>query len=265
MAKEDIAPYQQNLAFKRAFERLRLDLPEVMEFTPLDVDLENRRLQNLLDFVDRYQRCGGREAMEAIAGSFVFPPIFPGISPESDWYRFEQWMQGKPVRQKLSEQLSKNAVFSKPEDIGDGAIEAELERLEAAINRANYGISLNEGIPPRLVYAYLYENLGQTFELDEPSGGGWFLDGCSGYCPGCFQRPWCPSGEGSCWPEDEAAGKMHLIDELSAYVSASPQSLEILQRLQAAEDASFERFKAENPDSGFGDFEEDSEWKAKQN
>ncbi len=233
-----------------------------MDFTPLDLDLENRRLRHLLDFVKQYRQCGGREAMEAIAGRFLFPPIFPGISPDSDWIRFENWIQGKPVRAKLSEQLPQTLTLRKPEEIPEQEIEAELERLETALGQAGYGIGLREGIPARLVYAYLYESLGEIVELD---GGGWVFDGCSGYCPGCFQRPWCDAGESSCWPEDEEAGEMHLIPELKEYVSASPQSLEIIRELQAEEDAAFERFKAENPDPGFGGMDRDEEWKGKYN
>lgn len=264
MPQEDVAPYQQNLALKKTFQQRRLDIAEVMQFTPFDLDLENNRLAHLLDFVNQYQRYGSQEAMEAVAGEFLFPPIFPGISPESDWYRFEQWMQGRPVRQKLVEQLPESVVLRKPEEIDETEIEAELERLEIALERAGYGISLNFGVPARLVYAFLYEELGETVEL-HGQGEGWFFDGCSGYCPGCFQRPWCDTGESACWSEDEEAGKMHLIDELADFVSAGPQSLEILRKLQSAEDAAFEKFKAENPGPDFGDSEGDQEWRVKLN
>ena len=155
-------------------------------------------------------------------------------------------------------------VFRKPEDIGAEEIEVELERLVNALEDAGYGVGLNFGIPDPLVYAFLYECLGETFDLSEP-GGGWFFDGCSGYCPDCFQRPWCDSGESSCWSEDEEIGKMHLSKEVQEYVSASPQSLEILRELQAAEDADFEKFTAENSDPEDNDWDEDPEWLAKQN
>jgi len=265
MAKQDILPYQQNLALKREFEYLRLDLGEIMVFTPFDLDLENRRLQSLFDFVGRYRQYGSRAVMEAVEGRFVFPPVFPDISPESDWYRFEQWMQGKPVRQKLSEMLLQTTAFRMAGAIGDDEIEAELKCLENALDQAGYRHSLNPDVPARLVYAYLYKMLDETFEVDEPGEGGWCIDGCSGYCPGCFQRPWCEFGESSCWTEDETSGKMHLTDELSEYVSASPQSLQILQRLQAAEDAAFEKFKTEYRDTSFGGSAKDQEWKARLN
>ncbi len=261
MPKADIAPYQHNLALKQEFKLLGLDLPEVMEFTPLDLDLENRRLENLLDFVQQYRQYGSREAMEAVAAHYLFPPIFPGIDPDGDWYRFERWMRGEPVRQTLAEQLPETFTIKKPEEISNADIETDLGRLEEALEKAGYGIGLNDGIPPRLVYAFLYEHLGETFELFETDGGGgfWTIDGCSGYCPDCFQRPWCDTGESSCWPEDEEAGKMFLTDVLKNYVSASPKSLDILQRLQAEKDAEFEKFCAENPAPAFGSPERDED------
>ena len=261
MAKEDITPYQCNLALKREFKFLGLDLAEVMEFSPFDLDLENRRIGNLLDFVHRFRKFGSREAMEIIEGNFVFPPIFPGIDPESDWYRFELWLQGRPIRMTLSAQLPGTFVLKKPEELNNDDIGAALEQLENALREAGYGVNLNAGIPDRLVYEYLVESLGEIFEL----GPGWHIDGCSGYCPGCFQRPWCGTGQSSCWQEDEEAGKMSLIETLNPYVSASPQSLEILRRLQAEGDAQMEQFRAENPDLGFGESEEDGERKARMN
>ncbi len=264
MAKEDIFPYQKNLALKQEFKFLGLDLAEVMEFSPFNLDLENRRLEDLLDFVHRFQKFGSQATMELIEGPFLFPPIFPGFSPESDWYRFELWLQGLPTRLKLSEQLPKTFVLSKSEDLSDDEVGDALEQLEQALEAAGYGISLHAGIPPRLVYEYLIESLGETFEL-EPCGGGWVLDGCDGYCPHCFQRPWCETGESSCWQEDKEAGKMSLIEALNPYVSASPQSLAILQRLQEAEDAFSAKFEEENPWSELGDPLDNEDWKAKLN
>ena len=127
MAKEDITPYQCNLALKREFKFLGLDLAEVMEFSPFDLDLENRRIGNLLDFVHRFRKFGSREAMEIIEGNFVFPPIFPGIDPESDWYRFELWLQGRPIRMTLSAQLPGTFVLKKPEELNNDDIGAALE------------------------------------------------------------------------------------------------------------------------------------------
>lgn len=40
----DLLPLQKNLALKRLFANRGLDLDAVLEFTPHDLDLENRRL-----------------------------------------------------------------------------------------------------------------------------------------------------------------------------------------------------------------------------
>lgn len=263
MAKEDIAPYKHNLALKQTFKQLGLDLTQVMEFSPFDLDMENLRLESLLDFVHRYQQYNSRETMELIEGDFLFPPIFPGISPDSDWFRFELWLQGEPVRKKLSDQLPKSFELKKPELLSEEEIALELEKLAKVLLKAGCSVNLHEGTPIRLQYDFLVETLDEIFELG--AGGYWHLDGCDGYCPGCFQRLWCDVGDRSCWPEDEAAGKMSLIDALSPYVCASPQSLQILQKYQAEEDARHEQFEAENPEFELGRSELDEDWKAKLN
>jgi hypothetical protein len=51
----DILPLQQNLILKRYFIARGLDLEAVMEFTPHNLDLENKRLKNLVDFIEEYQ------------------------------------------------------------------------------------------------------------------------------------------------------------------------------------------------------------------
>jgi hypothetical protein len=259
----DLIPLQKNLDLKRLFENRGLDLAAVMEFTPHDLDLENRRLLSLAQFVYEYDRYGSREAMEVIKGDFQYPPIFPGISPDSDWYRFELWLQGEAIAKALGDMLTDQQPFRKPVEIGEDEIEAELKRLMSAINSAKISIGLQEGLPPRLLYGYLYETLGDTFNVDD---GGWFIDGCSGYCPGCIQRPWCNTGQSSCWTEDEEAGKMHLPSELTPYVSASPQSLALLQEAQAREDAAFPDMNDEEfgGSSGFKSIQ-DEDWVAKNN
>jgi hypothetical protein len=55
---------------------------------------------------------------------------------------------------------------------------------------------------------------------------------------------------------------MHLMDELKDYVSACPQSLAILRESQAKQDESFEKSKAENKDTDFGEPEGGEDWNA---
>lgn len=260
MPKEDLRTYQHNLQLKQEFEQLELDLQEVFEFTPLDLDLENNRLESLLDFTKKYQQYGSREVMELLESDFCFPPIYPMIEPESDWYRFERWMNGESVREKIADQLPEEFIIRPLSSLTDNEVETELEKLIDAIEHSNFSIDLSDNIPAELVYANLLEWLEETTVLYPKGNGGFFVyNGCNGYCPGCFQRPWCETGNSSCWSEDEQAEKMHFPEELGKYVSASPQSLDIIRELQAKKDAAFEKFKEENKE------EIDDDWKAELN
>ena len=250
MNNSDNIAFQQNLLLKKGFEKLNLKVDEVVDLSPEHPEKENLYLRSMLLFVRKYLRYGSREALEDAEGC-CFPPISPGISPESDWYRFEQWMQGKPVRLTVAEQMPQPVHFRPSEQIPDEEIDSELSRLAENIEAAGFGICmLDSGIPSRVLYHYLLEYLDEAFELDGPPGTptGWVLDGCSGYCPGCFQRPWCDTGQTSCWTEDKDAGKIHFTEELSAFISASPQSLVILEKFEAAEEAMRNRHSPENPD-----------------
>jgi hypothetical protein len=242
MPREDLHPLQLNLQLKKAFEKLGLDPAPVLDFTPLDLDLENRRLENLRGFTLAYQQLGGREQMEAVHGKCTWPPIIPGIDPESDWYRFERWVRGEPVREPIANQFSLHEKFRPATEVPEAEIEAETQRLIDLIEATGNGVSLRDGIPAHLVYKNLLEWIGEPHELSGLGGGGWFYDGCSGYCPGCFQRPWCETGNSSCWTEDEKAGKIHYTEELQPYVSASPQSLAIISKLQKEHDESMKKW-----------------------
>ena len=205
------------------------------------------RLSNLLHFVEKFKEYQSKELMELMG--MPFPPVFPQISPESDWHRFELWLAGKEVRKKLLDQLSIDFQILPPDKVSYENADLELQKLSAAINNAGFGISLNDGIPPKVVYQYIWDTLQEVFEISSTSGGGgWFIDGCSGYCPGCFQRPWCETGLTGYWPEDKKAGKMELPEEIKEYVSASSVSLDILKEYEDPEE---EYMVERNQDSGY--------------
>ncbi len=244
MNQADLDVFRDNIRLKKAFLKLNLDIVPVMEFMPYHLDIENRRLAALLAFVEKYQECQSRKIMELIGKPF--PPIFPGISPESDWHRFKLWLDGAPVREKLRTLLPENFQPIPPNQVTDANAEKALGVLNEALEEIGYGFDLWRGIPPKVMYQYLWDSLEEVFELDEE--GGWVLDGCNGYCPDCFQRPWCETGTTSHWPEDEKAGKMNLPDILSPYVSASPNSLDILRRYKEED---FEDMGDRDQDSGY--------------
>jgi hypothetical protein len=56
MSKQDLEPYRQNLQYKQAFEDLGVNLAEVFEFTPMDLDLENRRQLKQVLYPEAYNR-----------------------------------------------------------------------------------------------------------------------------------------------------------------------------------------------------------------
>jgi hypothetical protein len=175
------------------------------------------------------------------AQGYDFPPIQPGIDPDSDWFRFRRWMLGKPIRKSAKSRLPQDLVLKHPDDLTDEQIATELDRLQEALAKLHISVDLKEGVPPRLVYEHVLECIEEEFDL-LGGHGWWHLDGCTGYCPGCFQRPWCEGGGELCWTEDEEAGHMAFPDQLRRYVSPSPTSLVILRREQEKHDAWMKEF-----------------------
>lgn len=262
MDNRDIDVLLENQSLKFEFALRNLDLTQVFCATPDDLERENRFLHRLLDWVQKYSECKDRTKME-IEG-YDFPPIEPGISPENDWYRFEQWIQGNPIRQKLKEQLPSNYTPKNPEHLTDEEIISELQELSVHLANIRISVDIQVELPPRLVYEHLLEVLEDEFDIIED--GFWHLDGCTGYCPGCFRRPWCETGSQSCWQEDEQAGEMFLIDSVKNYVSASLMSLSILQKFQAEVDREFAEFRQDKNDESIQidplpfDFDDDVEF-----
>ena len=232
-----------------------------MEYTPANIELENRRLQTLADFVEAYEAHGSREVMEAVKGEFIFPPIYPGISPDNDWHRFELWLNADATHKTIWEMLPEGIHFRKPEEISDDEIETELERLLKALQTIHIEVCLCDGLPIRVEYAYLYEMLDETEEL----GSGFTVDGCSGYCPDCVQRPCCETGQALCWKEDEEAGKIYWPESLTPFVSASPQSFALLQQAEEEKKAQSAKWMKEQGIEPETPPEPDDDWKAQWN
>jgi hypothetical protein len=158
---------------------------------------------------------------------YHFPLLSFDVDPDEDWLRFRRWMAGRVIRGKLKSRLPFNFIIKETDQPTDEQIIPELERLQLELERLHCSLDLRKEIPPRLLYENLLEFLEE--ECDFMMLGCWHLDGCSGYCPDCFQRPWCETGGTSCWQEDEEAGCMVFPENVKKYVSPSPVSLEILR------------------------------------
>lgn len=252
MQDKNIRALLENQRLYQEFKHLDLDPDEIWEYDTEDLELKNNQLKYLLGFTRSYLKHCSRQVME-ISG-FMFPPVYPGISPESDWYRFERWTRGESVRETIRAQLPEEFEVRPAEHLSDEALPAELDRLIDALAEKGYYVDLHQ-LPDRLVYESVLEWIGEEIELCP--NGGWHLDGCTGYCPDCIQRPWCDTGQKICWPEDEDAGMMHLPDAVKKYVSASPVSLTLLLRDEVREDEDdFEYDENEENQEGLSAFGE---------
>lgn len=222
----------ENQSLKTEFEIRGLALEEIWRPHPEDLKLENHQLRHLLDWVEQYTRLGNRKAMEE--QGYLFPPVECCIEPESDWLRFERWMQGKSTTLCLRDVVPEDLSLPDPESLGHEEAELLLEKLQKAFESVHYSIDLCHPVPPKLIYENILEELDDKVPLI--ARGWWHFDGCTGFCPECFQRPWCEFGIGSCWNEDEEAGEMYLIPSVRQYVSPTPGSLELLRRAQKQEE-----------------------------
>ena len=237
MPVKNIDSLLENQSLKNEFSRRNLDLSQVWDTSPDDLELENRQLRHLLDWMEKYEACRSRSKMEK--QGYDFPPISFCIDPDSDWLRFERWIAGKKIKGTLKEQLTSSYKPRQAEELTDEEICKELQRLNSFLEKRHFTVDyLDRGIPPRLVYEEMLKTLEDEFE--QTAAGFWHLDGCTGYCPDCFQRPWCESGGELCWSEDEEAGFMVFPDYVKKYVSASPVSLEILRKPEKSTKSDFD-------------------------
>jgi hypothetical protein len=73
MQSENIDLYLKNQSLKNEFAMLDLDLSQVWQPTPNDLELENRQLQHLLDWVIAFKEYGGNRKKNG-SGRISFPP-----------------------------------------------------------------------------------------------------------------------------------------------------------------------------------------------
>ena len=68
------------------------------------------------------------------AEGYIFPPIDPCISPENDWHRFERWLMGKSLRQKLRDQLPSSFKLMLSVELTDDQLSSALQKLIEVLN-----------------------------------------------------------------------------------------------------------------------------------
>ncbi len=203
-----------NRALRRWFEKHGLPLDVI--WTPIGecVELENRQLENLQRWVLMYERFEDRKALEE--RGYRYPPIEPDFDLDTDWVRFERWMHGEPLNWSYIDEFREHPSS---EGLTDDQMRRELDEIIENLAGRSVIVSLHDGVPLPLQYAYLKSVVDEEeFEVGPPHAFT-VLDGCSGYCPQCFQRPWCEAGNEPGWPEDEDAERLVFPEEVKPYLS----------------------------------------------
>ena len=126
MSNANINLMLENQSMKFEFQLRGLDLSQVFRPDPENLERENKILRHLLDWVEKYAEYGDRATMEAFG--YRFPPIDPDLGPDNDWFRFEEWLQGEPLRQKLDTLLPTEYSEENPDELTD---EERIEMLAA--------------------------------------------------------------------------------------------------------------------------------------
>ena len=194
---------RQTDMMKKEIERYGLRLEDIWSPKSEDPGLEWRQVRSILDWVKAYKTTPLRAELKR--RGYEFPPVEPDIDPETDWQRFERWIKGEPLNWSF---VAKHGPIPAPATLSDAEVESTLAQIEERLAEHRVEVGIGRELPPRLRLTWLRAELTDTdFEVLGPKTF-CVLDGCSGYCPGCFQRPWCESGSSCCWEEDEEAGRM---------------------------------------------------------
>ena len=96
---------------------------------------------------------------------------------------------------KVRDLFPADMCFPPAGDLDDDQIKELMNRIESILADRQIYFALSEGVPYREIYRFFIEDVLEYDVLFEnpPEGYSTVLDGCDGYCPGCFQRPYCES------------------------------------------------------------------------
>ncbi|MFW5802729.1 MAG: hypothetical protein ACOCWJ_02315 [Verrucomicrobiota bacterium] len=216
---------KENEALKQEFTRRGLDPEALVEDDPSDLARTNRMLHQLLEWVEAYRETPDRNALAR--RGFQFPPIEPDCDPDTDWLRFERWINGEPTSWDASREV---LTPEELEQMSDDEVEDAFARLCEFLAVRGVAVDFAGEIPSRLAYREVASSLGEgPIGFMGPTTT-MHLDACNGCCPECIRRPWCEIGCENSWPEDEKAGHIVFPDAVKPYVSPAPGSLALLQK-----------------------------------
>jgi hypothetical protein len=82
-------------------------------------------------------------------------------------------------------------------------LNAKLNQILLILEDHGICLDLIGKVPDSVIYKFILQDaLNDEIPLELPEGFRCHIDGCDGYCPECFQRPYCETGKDP-WPEDE--------------------------------------------------------------
>lgn len=147
-------------------------------------------LDDLARWVAAYRALGSRKAMEA--KGFDFPPVEPGIEPDTDWLRFEAWVNGEPVSWNLQEEAGQTLLS---ETLADDAVARNWDYLTGLLAERNVVVDCPEETPLRIRHDELIRYLREaSFDITSPETRTHIL-GCEGGCESCVFADWCECAE----------------------------------------------------------------------
>ena len=205
-------PMHESARLQQEFTQLGLDLRQIWQPTPAEPMVEVSQLRDLLEWVQAYRTDPDR--IQMLSQGFTSPPILPEIDEESDWLRFELWMDGKPLTWTYGEEFGE---MPDPENLSDKQLWATFVSIRTQLATRQVWIDIMGDVPPRLLYHLVRTELADR-EFWRTAPGTVNRIGCSAYCPGCVQRPWCAMGRVETWPEDAEFDGIAIPEAAIAFV-----------------------------------------------
>lgn len=159
-------------------QELRLLGRDPAMFDDLLPDEMNLRLQKALRFAEEEKEAEllGKEPPH----SFLDPMSLHWIPDVDDM-----------VHRNMRQLLGDDCPLVTEADLSDDEVAEQLRRMIDKLANKGIGFEINDTVPERIAYRYLFEELSAGIDVMP----GWVIDGCDGCCEECFQLPYCESGQ----------------------------------------------------------------------
>ncbi len=177
---------QEIKVIRNKFKQLKLDPDEIMVTDPNDPQRTKKQLTLLLNWVQAYKIYKNRKKMEEMG--YSFPPVWPDCDPESDWLKFENWLNHISTTFKITEAIIPEKLRA---EWSDKEYKKQLKITRDFLEKHNIVFDLDDEIPAKQVYKALEKMYGDEEFEKVAEGTTIHLNFCNMYCDECFQRKWC--------------------------------------------------------------------------